>query len=525
MANIETIVLSDVITLEELECIFNNIQKLNCSYFAFIKSDGKPSLNYTELISLMNENNASTVLVQNRTKPLVITRESAFGTLAGTWPSIYDVVFSVESFKKVNITNYIISKIMNGNDYIASELCETLLILIAMFESVLIYPGNADYIDLTEKFNNLSESCIRGFADLYITLKESIDSRNTLLGFIHLSESCSSVLSELENYDSVSTKTYEKLERRFNNMIDETFGYSHFSKAIRVEMRKCIFMKQRNRIKDQLLDQHYLLTGEWLDLDNPQTFNDKINWLKLYDATPLKTLCADKYLVRQYVSERINDDNLLMPLLGVWDSPEEIDFDSLPDKFVLKANHGSGMNLIVRDKSSLNIKDIISLAHRWLEKDFSKDSFEFHYSDIPKKLLAEELIENDGRGLHDYKLYTFNGKVKLIHYVPGRQDGEVVERYYDLDWNPLPINYCNELDKNVIERPKQLDKMIEYSEILGADFAYVRVDFYLTNDGDVKFGELTFTPSSGNDVWRPYGVEKILGDMIDIDYLRHRFEL
>lgn len=259
---------------------------------------------------------------------------------------------------------------------------------------------------------------------------------------------------------------------------------------------------------------HYV-TGDWLNLDKPITFNEKIQWLKLYDSTPLKTRLADKYLVRDWVKEKIGDQYLI-PLLGVWDKFDDIDFDKLPNSFVLKANHGCSWNIIVRDKSKFDIEDARKKFAVWMRMNFAfKFGLELQYLNIPPKIIAEEYLENGNEDLYDYKVFCFNGKADSVMFLSERQKG-LKMAFYDLNWNKLPFTYSFPRNEDDIPRPKNLDLLIQLSEKLAEGFACVRVDFYILNDGTLKFGEMTFTSAGGSCKWNPPEQNRIYGDLIKL---------
>lgn len=243
------------------------------------------------------------------------------------------------------------------------------------------------------------------------------------------------------------------------------------------------------------------------DFEKPQTINEKIQWLKAYGSTPLKTTCADKYLAREYVKEKIGEEYLI-PLLGVWDSFDEIDFNLLPEKFVLKTNHACGGNLIVKDKAKLNFKDAREKFKNWLSYNPQVyDYYELHYRDIPKKIIAEEYIEQVDGNLNDYKFYCSYGEVLFVLVVSDRYTGHK-ENYYTTDWSELDISLGGYPKNPNIKRPRDLDCMIRAAKQLSKDFAFVRVDFYdLATDtigkNGVLFGELTFASASGTDSIEP----------------------
>ena len=252
-----------------------------------------------------------------------------------------------------------------------------------------------------------------------------------------------------------------------------------------------------------------------LDLRNPRTFNEKIQWMKLYDATPLKTRLADKYLVREWVKEKIGEE-YLVPLLGVWDSFDEIDFDRLPDRFVLKANHGCGWNIIVKDKSMFDKDDAKKKFDQWMHTNFAfMNGFELHYMNIPPKIIAEQYLENNNDDLYDYKVFCFNGKADSIMYLSERKQGLKMS-FYDLNWNKLPFVYSYPQNEDEIPKPSNLELLIELAEKCAEGFPHVRVDFYIMNDGSIKFGEMTFTSAAGTCKWTVPEQDLIYGEMIKL---------
>lgn len=265
----------------------------------------------------------------------------------------------------------------------------------------------------------------------------------------------------------------------------------------------------------ELQEWFYNITGQRLDLEHPKTYDEKIQWLKLYDSTPLKTRLADKYLVREWVKEKIGEE-YLVPLLGVWDSFDEIDFDALPQRFVLKANHGCGWNLIVKDKSQLDLEDAREKFNTWMGLNYAYcNGLELHYMHIQPKIIAEEYLENDHDDLRDYKVFCFGGKAHHIMYLTDRKVGMKMS-FYDLDWNKQNFVYSFPLNDQDVPRPQRLEELIEVSEKLAQGFAHARVDFYILNDGTLKFGEITFTSATGTCKWNPPQQDQIYGDLIEL---------
>ncbi len=254
-------------------------------------------------------------------------------------------------------------------------------------------------------------------------------------------------------------------------------------------------------------DQMYLslkyraILGRWPNLKKPMFFSEKIQWLKLNQRNDLYPKLVDKYLVREYISRQIGEEYLI-PLLGVWDCADEIDWNILPQKFVLKCTHGSHTNIICTDKSKANKKDICKKLNDWLlDEQTYYYGREWPYKYVKPRIIAEEYIEStDVGGIKDYKFLCFFGKVDNVMICSDRQIGQVKFSHFDKEWNFLPYQYVDK-DKPsnfTIEKPKKINKMFEIAEILSRDFPLVRVDLYCEND-QIYFGELTFYPQSGFD--------------------------
>jgi hypothetical protein len=247
------------------------------------------------------------------------------------------------------------------------------------------------------------------------------------------------------------------------------------------------------------------------NLDNPKTFCEKLNWLKIYDSTFLKTYCADKLLVRDYVKSKLGVD-LSIPVLGVYNKFEEIDFSKLPKNYVIKCNHGSGMNIIVKD-GIVNKNSVKSRLDAWMNTDYLH-LYEFHYKPIQKKIFIEEYKDNGVNGLIDYKFWCFNGEPKFYGVNAGHGHGAI--NYYDLNNKPFYIQRADYPPNNATQWkvPEQFNTMVEYSKKLSEDFKFVRVDFYEIN-GKIYLGELTFIPGGGYIKYKGNGDEEI-GKMLDL---------
>lgn len=231
-----------------------------------------------------------------------------------------------------------------------------------------------------------------------------------------------------------------------------------------------------------------------INLSNPETLCEKIQWLKLFYRDSVIETCSDKYEIRQYLNS-LGMGYLGNEVIGVYNSADEINFNSLPDKFVAKATHGSGWNLICTDKSSLNTKHAVKKMNTWLKLDLSVFGREWNYKNIKPRIVIEKFL--DYTPLYDYKFMCFNGVPKYIQ-LNNDFDGKHYVDFYDIDsWTHLPITYMGfECSSRDIEKPKQLAEMIELASKLSKRFPFVRVDFYNFTD-TVILGELTFFPSSG----------------------------
>lgn len=234
----------------------------------------------------------------------------------------------------------------------------------------------------------------------------------------------------------------------------------------------------------------------FLNLKNPKTFDEKIQYLKLYinPKNKLVSKCADKVLVREYVKDK-GCSEILNPIIGVFDNANDIDFDKLPDKFVIKCNHASGFNLICKDKSKLDVNKAVKKLNKWLRINYGKYVAEPHYCSIKPKLLIENFIDSNGKGLDDYRIFCFNGEPKYIKVTPEVEETEFYN-YFDLNWNKVDFVKKEFESKINIKKPKNLDKMLEYARILSQGFEFVRVDLYNV-EGVIYFAELTFTPTGG----------------------------
>ncbi len=244
------------------------------------------------------------------------------------------------------------------------------------------------------------------------------------------------------------------------------------------------------------------MRGKKVDWKNPTDLNEKIQWLKLYSDTSKWTKLADKLLVREYI-ENCGLKNILVPLFGVFTNAKDIDFDKLPESFVLKTNHGSGDTMIINDKTLINKEEIIKTLNNNLKHKFGYECGEPHYFPIKPVIIAERLLINDdskiSSSIIDYKFWCFNGKARYVFVCSNRTKYNTDIMVYDTRWAPYP-EYCKNTSHykigTPIPKPGNLETMIQISERLSSDFPEVRVDLY-SSERRIYFGELTFTSMGG----------------------------
>jgi TupA-like ATPgrasp len=236
-------------------------------------------------------------------------------------------------------------------------------------------------------------------------------------------------------------------------------------------------------------------TGKVLNLKNPKDFNEKLQWLKLYWKDPRIVKCSDKYEVREYV-KKSGCEEILNQIYGVYEDTSEINWDNLPNKFVLKCTHGCGFNIICDHKDKLNKDQTFAQFDKWLKIRIDKTFAEIHYSKIKPRIICERYLETDAGFLPlDYKIYCFNGKAGLVSVCSNRAIS-LIYNYFDLNWEKMNITKKVFLNENLPKKPECFDEMVKYAEILSKPFPFVRVDFYIYK-GKPVFGEMTFTPGAG----------------------------
>ena len=252
-----------------------------------------------------------------------------------------------------------------------------------------------------------------------------------------------------------------------------------------------------------------IYTGYKLNLDNPKTYNEKLQWLKLYDRNPEYTTMVDKYEAKKHVASIIGEEYII-PTLAVYDRAEDIDFTELPNQFVLKCTHDSGGVIICKDKSNFDKEAALNKLKQGLKQNFYWKNREWPYKNVKPRIIAEKYMTDGDDSLKDYKFFCFNGKAKAMFVSKGR-----FYNYFDMEFNKLPFEWGCPNFKDTIEKPERWLEMISLAEKLSKSIPQLRVDFYYV-EGKILFGELTFFTGSGFDKFNSSEWDAIMGDWIDV---------
>lgn len=271
--------------------------------------------------------------------------------------------------------------------------------------------------------------------------------------------------------------------------------------------------------KDELSDIYRVTFGRELDWANPKRYTEKVNWEKINLTDPRRTNLADKYLVRSWIREQIGEE-YLTKLYGVWEDAEDIDFDALPEKFVLKLNSGSGRNIVVNDRSKTDLSDekvreeIKWKLTRWKTQNYGYHNFELWYRDIKPVILCEEYLEGVADTEYDYQFFCFHGEPRYVWCVRGSHKPDCRASFYTPDWVMQPFSFGYPRDEKPAPRPARLDDMLSISQKLSRPFRHVRVDLYNLRDGRIVFGEMTFGTWGGLMHFVPEEYDEMFGKMI-----------
>ena len=259
--------------------------------------------------------------------------------------------------------------------------------------------------------------------------------------------------------------------------------------------------------------------GKKLDFKDPKTFNAKIQWLKINDKNDLYTTLVDKYEVKKYVAEK-NGEEYVIPTLGVYNNFDEIDFDKLPNQFVIKCTHNSGGIVVVKNKKGLDIEKAKKKINECLKENYYYRGREYPYKNVKPRIIVEEYMEDKNSDeLVDYKVMCFNGKAKMIFTCTERFGDGLKVTFFDLNWERLPFERHYPASQKTIPKPKNLQKMIEFSEKLAEGIPFVRMDWYEIN-GKLYFGEYTFYPGGGMEEFTPEEWDEKVGEMLNLEQVR-----
>lgn len=261
-----------------------------------------------------------------------------------------------------------------------------------------------------------------------------------------------------------------------------------------------------------------LYMGYPLDLDNPKTFSEKLQWLKVYYRNPIQTTMVDKYKVKEWISHIVGSQ-YVVPTIGVWDSVDTIDFDSLPNQFVLKCTHDSGGIVICKDKRTFDIEAAKLQLRSFLKRDYYRIAREWPYRDVPRRIIGETYISELGSDtILDYKVYSFHGEPKLSAICSNRFSKTGMRmNFYDVDWNPLKIHFGHYPPVSTeFEKPVNYDDMLRITAALSKDCPFLRVDFYEIQ-GRLYIGELTFFPGAGFEIFQPMSKDYELGEWLHLE--------
>lgn len=260
---------------------------------------------------------------------------------------------------------------------------------------------------------------------------------------------------------------------------------------------------------------YYIYFNKKLDLDNPKTFNEKMQWLKLYNREDIYTTMVDKYEVKKYVSKIIGEEYII-PTIGIYNKFEDIDFENLPDQFVIKCTHDSGGIVICKSKKDLNIAKTKKIINKYLKRKYYCIHREWPYKNVKPRIIIEKYVEDkNNKSMRDYKFFCFNGEAKYCLVCSDRET-ELKETFFDLNWNKTEFKRPNHDIDLTIEKPKNYDLMIQLANTLSKNILFVRIDFYEIN-GQVYFGEITFYPASGFTKFEPEEWDYKLGKLINLE--------
>lgn len=261
-----------------------------------------------------------------------------------------------------------------------------------------------------------------------------------------------------------------------------------------------------------------LVMGYPLNLKEPKTFSEKLQWLKLYDRRPEYTVMVDKVKAKEYVASKLGEEYII-PTLGVWTDPDQIDFNTLPNKFVMKCNHNSGLGMyICKDKSKIDVEKVKANLRKGMKENYYIYNREWPYKNVPRRILAEKFIDPDPKSndLPDYKFFCFNGEPCFCQVISGRSCNMCID-FFDKNWKHQSFHEPRNYPFAAIEpsKPLHFEQMLDAARVLAHGIPFSRIDFYDTNN-QVYFGEITFFPTSGMGGFDPIEWDEVFGNMINL---------
>lgn len=277
---------------------------------------------------------------------------------------------------------------------------------------------------------------------------------------------------------------------------------------------------QKSGFKNLIPDKLYLAIkfrkhfGYWMSFRNPRTFNEKLQWLKLYDRRPEYTTMVDKYAVKKYVADILGEDYVI-PTYGVWERGEDIEWDKLPSRFVLKCSHDSGGLIIVKDKTELDIDSAVKILNGCLKRNYYTCGREWPYKNVPHRIIAEKYMEDESGELRDYKFFCFDGQVKALFIATERQTGNVKFDFFDAEFNHLDFVQEHPMSGKILPKPDNFEEMKTIASRLSQGIPHVRVDLYSIKS-KIYFGEMTFCHHGGSIPFHPVEWDYIFGSWINL---------
>lgn len=309
-----------------------------------------------------------------------------------------------------------------------------------------------------------------------------------------------------------SGKNREELEQQLHSLKIES-EYIEMVPVFKSDEEKLPYMNEKE-ILEEISNIYIATMGKIPNLKNPVAYTEKVNASKIYMGNEKCTLLADKYLVKEYIKNELGEQ-YVVPLFGVWEKAEDIDYDILPDKFVLKVNNASARNILVKNKKELNIKETNKKLNAWLGENYGYIGFSLQYRGIQPKIICEEYLDGLAENVYDYQFFCFHGEPKYIWCINGSHKAGCRASFYDLDWNIQPFSFGYPRDDRVAPRPSKLEEMIELSRKLSKGFEHVRVDLYEMPDGRLLFGEMTFQTWGGFRRFYPPEYDYVMGGMFN----------